>query len=171
MHLTLGNGEFVPFKVSDYAAYERQTRRLLEAAIGEDQAAEVYPEPVEHCAICRWRDMCRGRRRTGDDLSLVAGMAAGQRRALKGAGASPRRAGLGGGPGGGGPPAGGGAGRPTRRAGLAGRLGEGLPRPVFTAKPGAAGDPEVARIRSALLDGVSAETSRASACGVSRSEE
>ena len=143
MHLALGNGEFVPFKVSDYAAYERQTRRLLEAAIGEDQAAEVYPEPVEHCAICRWRDMCRGRRRTGDDLSLVAGMAAGQRRALKGAGTS------------------------TRRAGLAGRLGEGLPRPVFTAKPGAAGDPEVARIRSALLDGVSAETSRASACGVS----
>ena len=91
MHLALGNGEFVRFKVSDYAAYERQTRRLLEAAIGEDPAAEVYPEPTEHCAICRWRDMCRGRRRTDDDLSLVAGMAAGQRRALKGAGTSTRR--------------------------------------------------------------------------------
>jgi predicted RecB family nuclease len=91
MHLALGNGEFASFKVNDFAAYERQTRRLLAAAIGGDPAAEVYPEPVEHCAICRWRDMCRGRRRTDDDLSLVAGMPTGQRRALKGAGISTRR--------------------------------------------------------------------------------
>ena len=91
MHLALGNGEFASFKVSDFAAYERQTRRLLEAAIGEDPAPEVYPEPVEHCAICRWRDMCRDRRRTDDDLSLVAGMPTGQRRALKGDGISTRR--------------------------------------------------------------------------------
>src|SRR5690348_9306079 len=98
MHLALGNGEFASFKVNDFAAYERQTRRLLEAAIGADPAAgggdpaaEVYPEPVEHCAICRWRDMCRERRRTDDDLSLVAGMTTGQRRALKGGGISTRR--------------------------------------------------------------------------------
>ena len=91
MHLALGNGEFASFKVNDYAAYERQTRRLLEAAIEADPAAEVYPEPVEHCAICRWRDMCRDRRRTDDDLSLVAGMTTGQRRALKGDGISTRR--------------------------------------------------------------------------------
>jgi uncharacterized protein len=91
MHLALGNGEFASFKVNDFAAYERQTRRLLEAAIGADPAAEVYPEPVEHCAICRWRDMCRERRRTDDDLSLVAGITTGQRRALKGAGISTRR--------------------------------------------------------------------------------
>ena len=91
MHLALGNGEFASFKVDDFAAYERQTRRLLAAAIGGDPAAEVYPEPVEHCAICRWRDMCRERRRTDDDLSLVAGMTTGQRRALKGAGTSTRR--------------------------------------------------------------------------------
>src|SRR6266568_4107781 len=91
MHLALGDGEFASFKVDDFAAYERQTRRLLEAAIGGDPAAEVYPEPVEHCAICRWRDMCRERRRTDDDLSLVAGMTTGQRRALKGDGISTRR--------------------------------------------------------------------------------
>src|SRR5256886_2277829 len=91
MHLALGRGEFASFKVDDFAAYERQTQRLLEAAIGADPAAEVYPEPVEHCAICRWRDMCRERRRTDDDLSLVAGMTTGQRRALKGAGISTRR--------------------------------------------------------------------------------
>jgi predicted RecB family nuclease len=91
MHLALGNGEFASFKVDEFAAYERQTRRLLEDAIDGDPAAEVYPEPVEHCAICRWRDMCRERRRTDDDLSLVAGMTTGQRRALKGDGISTRR--------------------------------------------------------------------------------
>jgi len=98
MHLALGSGEFASFKVNDFAAYERQTRRLLEAAIGADPAAiggdpvaEVYPEPVEHCAICRWRDLCRERRRTDDDLSLVAGTTTGQRRALKGGGISTRR--------------------------------------------------------------------------------
>jgi hypothetical protein len=91
---------------------EGQTRRRLEAAIGADPAAigadpaaigadpaaiggdlavEVYPEPVEHCAICRWRDLCRERRRADDDLSLVAGMTTGQRRALKSNGISTRR--------------------------------------------------------------------------------
>jgi predicted RecB family nuclease len=89
MHLALGDGECASFKVTDYAAYERQTRRLLAAAIGEP--GEPYPEPVEHCAICRWRDLCRERRRRDDDLSLVAGMTTGQRRALKAAGIATRR--------------------------------------------------------------------------------
>ena len=40
---------------------------------------------------------------------------------------------------------------PNRGVELAGRLGEELPRPVFAAKPGAAEDPETARIRAALL--------------------
>ena len=48
--------------------------------------------------------------------------------------------------------------RRAELAELAGRLGEELPRPVFAQKPGAPEDPEVARIRSALLAGVSAET-------------
>ena len=54
-----------------------------------------------------------------------------------------------------------------RRAELAERLGEELPRPVFAEKPGSAEDPETARIRSALLAGVSAEASGAIAWGVS----
>jgi predicted RecB family nuclease len=91
MHLALGDGEFASFKVDEFAAYERQTRRLLAAAIGGDPAAEVYPEPVEHCAICRWSELCAERRRTDDDLSLVAGITTGQRRAPKGTGISTRR--------------------------------------------------------------------------------
>ena len=76
--------------MDDFAAYKRQTRRLLAATIGGDPAAEVYPEPVEHCVICRWRELCANRR-SNDDLSLMTGMTTGQRRALKGAEISTRR--------------------------------------------------------------------------------
>src|SRR5580658_6653576 len=91
MHLALGHEEFVPFKVKDFAAYERQTRRRLVEVLGAGPPAGLYPEPVEHCAICRWSELCAGRRRHDDDLSLVAGMTTGQRRALKAAGVATRR--------------------------------------------------------------------------------
>ncbi|MGH3299198.1 MAG: TM0106 family RecB-like putative nuclease, partial [Trebonia sp.] len=98
MHLALGDGEFMALKVDDYAAYERQARRLLAAFVaddaggaGESPLAAPYPEPVEHCTICRWSERCANRRRSDDDLSLIAGITAGQRRALKGAGVTTRR--------------------------------------------------------------------------------
>ena len=95
MHLALGNGAFTSLKVDDYAAYERQARRLLTAFIadddGENPPSVPYPEPVEHCVICRWSELCAGRRRRDDDLSLIAGITAGQRRALKDVGVTTRR--------------------------------------------------------------------------------
>ena len=95
MHLALGNAEQASFKVGDYAAYERQTRRVLAGFIaadpGHNPPADPYPEPVEHCAICRWSPLCTARRRGDDDLSLVAGITADQRRALKVAGVATRR--------------------------------------------------------------------------------
>ena len=95
MHLALGNGELAPLKVGDYDAYERQTRRALGAFIagdpGHNPPNDPYPEPVEHCAICRWDDFCADRRRRDDDLSLVAGITKDQRRALKTEGVSTRR--------------------------------------------------------------------------------
>ena len=40
---------------------------------GEMNAVEpTYPEPVEHCHICRWFRECDARRRADDHLSLVA---------------------------------------------------------------------------------------------------
>jgi predicted RecB family nuclease len=95
LHLALGTGEWASFKVGDYAAYERQTRRLLTEFIAADAGvfppADTYPEPVEHCAICRWSEACVARRRGDDDLSLVAGITRGQRRRLKEAGVPTRR--------------------------------------------------------------------------------
>ena len=105
MYLALGGAEDLePFRVADYAAYERQVARMLGDFVAGD--ADPYPEPVEHCAICRWRFQCKARHREDDDLSLVAGLTARQRTALKeagirtlaafgGAGAAPRLKGLG----------------------------------------------------------------------------
>jgi predicted RecB family nuclease len=98
MHLALGNGDFAVFKVHEFAAYERQTRHLLQELVRTAQVGNattppphLYPEPVEHCAICRWADTCSSKRRTDDDLSLVAGMAARQRRGVKDTGVVTRR--------------------------------------------------------------------------------
>ena len=95
MHLALGRGGLTSLKVGDYAAYERQARRALgtfiAAGTGHNPPADPYPEPVEHCVICRWDDLCKDRRRRDDDLSLVAGITKDQRRTLKTAGVSTRR--------------------------------------------------------------------------------
>jgi uncharacterized protein len=82
MYLALGGKEDVEaFRVADYAAYERQVARMLGEFLQQEEGP--YPEPVEHCAICRWRPVCSARRREDDDLSLVAGLTARQRTALK----------------------------------------------------------------------------------------
>lgn len=95
MHLALGNDEIASFKVADYSAYERQTRRLLSSFVaddsGENPPSDPYPDPVEHCSICRWFTLCASRRRRDDDLSLVAGLTKRQSHALKAFGISSRR--------------------------------------------------------------------------------
>jgi predicted RecB family nuclease len=74
-------------RVDDYMAYYRSVRDRFLAAVAEDQPVAfpppaTYPEPVEHCDVCRWAAECAARRREDDHLSLVAGISARQRRAL-----------------------------------------------------------------------------------------
>ena len=57
MHLVLGDGSRQSFRVADYAAYVTLARGRLEAAVSARPA--TYPEPVEHCGVCRWREECR----------------------------------------------------------------------------------------------------------------
>jgi len=63
------------YRMDDYAAYYRRVRHALESAIIPGGAADIYPEPKEHCDVCRWRARCDDRRREDDHLSLVAGIA------------------------------------------------------------------------------------------------
>ncbi|WP_240545187.1 TM0106 family RecB-like putative nuclease [Sinorhizobium fredii] len=70
---------FVPqtFRVADYGAFFRKARRAAEEATGAG-SGEHYPEPTEHCDICRWADACQTRWRKDDHLSLVANISKSQ---------------------------------------------------------------------------------------------
>jgi uncharacterized protein len=83
MYVVPPRDDFVPdrYRVDEYMAYYRLVRRRLNAAVcapGDD----TYPEPVEHCDICRWWPTCDARRRKDDHLSLVAGISRLQTREL-----------------------------------------------------------------------------------------
>ena len=89
MHVALGGSARTVdrHRVTDYMAYYRQARRLFEANVAANEPAypptATYPEPVEHCDVCRWSELCTARRRADDDLSLVAGITSRQRGALR----------------------------------------------------------------------------------------
>jgi len=84
------------YRVAEYAAYFRYVKReMLRATNGSALAAaqgslfeieggaDTYPEPVEHCNICRWFKECEAQRRADDHLSLVSGIRTQQRDQLK----------------------------------------------------------------------------------------
>lgn len=88
LHVVLGGsaGGRVTLRVDDYMAYYRTAKRRFEKTVldGAPPAwpPTSYPEPVEHCGVCRWAVVCGDRRRTDDHLSLVAGISGRQRTAL-----------------------------------------------------------------------------------------
>jgi predicted RecB family nuclease len=89
--LTLGDGSEEELRLKDYGAYYRSVKRQFEQVVfpsnaGEGQGGGTYPDPVDHCRICRWIDVCEARRRQDDHLCLVAGMRRDQTRRLNLAG-------------------------------------------------------------------------------------
>ncbi len=94
MRVVLGGSarEVATLRVADYMSYYRAAkRRFEEAVLGTAAApaeapvyppAATYPEPVDHCSVCRWAELCVKRRRDDDHLSLVAGISARQRKSL-----------------------------------------------------------------------------------------
>src|SRR5438094_928381 len=86
-HLTLilGNDTEEELRFKDYGAYYRSVKRRFEETVLAP-AVQTYPDPVDHCGICRWIDVCELRRRQDDHLCLVAGMRRDQTRRLQLAG-------------------------------------------------------------------------------------
>jgi predicted RecB family nuclease len=86
MHVVLPGQPFQheTYRFAEYAAYYRYVRARLEKVCNESQHENTYPEPCDHCAICRWFRECDARRRGDDHLSLVAGIARLQRTQLIG---------------------------------------------------------------------------------------
>lgn len=76
MYVVAPWSEFQPqqYRFADYAAYFRKVKRALAAAMSVPPADDTYPDPIEHCDICRWREACDKRRRDDDHLCLVAGI-------------------------------------------------------------------------------------------------
>ena len=65
---------------ADYDAYFRSVRERMQAFVNAPSAErEPYPDPVEHCGVCRFWKRCEDRRRADDHLSLVAGITRRQR--------------------------------------------------------------------------------------------
>jgi uncharacterized protein len=67
---------FVPqrYRFADCAAYFRMVKRGLMAELASVKTRDSYPDPKEHCDICRWRKICEKRRRDDDHLCRVAGI-------------------------------------------------------------------------------------------------
>ena len=68
------NSEPQQYRFTDYAAYFRKVQRALQNALVDQKTEDTYPDPKEHCDICRWRKSCDRRRREEDHLCLVAGI-------------------------------------------------------------------------------------------------
>ncbi len=84
MHVLLGIGERRTLRHADFDAYYRRVRTGFLSALGRAAATEPYP--VEHCALCEFRDVCDERWKLEDHLALVAGIRRGQVTRLRSAG-------------------------------------------------------------------------------------
>ena len=76
MHVVAPWSDFEPqqYRFTDYAAYFRKVQHALRQSLEDQETEETYPDPKEHCNICRWREKCGKRRRDDDHLCLVAGI-------------------------------------------------------------------------------------------------
>jgi uncharacterized protein len=88
-----GDGERHETRLADVAAYHRSLKHEFVAAVANDTGGvQTYPDPVDHCSVCRWSDACADRRRADDHLSLVAGIRAAQIEKLTAVGITTRHA-------------------------------------------------------------------------------
>jgi predicted RecB family nuclease len=81
-----------PFRTAEMMSYYRHAKQRFDDALDEARVgprtwpiprAESYPDPVEHCAVCRWYPYnCRVQWLKDDALPLVAGIGREQRKVL-----------------------------------------------------------------------------------------
>jgi len=73
VRVLLGSGEEASYRLADFSAYYRAVERRFVHTMAEP-GRSTYPEPVEHCPVCRWSEHCQAQRVADDHLSLVAWM-------------------------------------------------------------------------------------------------
>ena len=67
------------YRLAEHDAYVRWVRAAMEEAVPralaeKTETAGTYPDPVEHCDVCRHWQGCDARRRADDSVWLVAGV-------------------------------------------------------------------------------------------------
>lgn len=62
------------YAFAHFQAYYRLIRRNFEAVMAGPALTTTYPDPTEHCHICKWWKTCDEKRHVDDHLSLVAGI-------------------------------------------------------------------------------------------------
>src|SRR5262249_37306887 len=78
MHVVAPGNPFTAhaFRVDDFFAYYALVRRRLAGFVGGSPDVATYPDPIEHCEICRWMRECNRQRRADDHLGFVANIRA-----------------------------------------------------------------------------------------------
>jgi predicted RecB family nuclease len=73
MHVVLGDGTQESFRFANYSRYFRKARdRFLAFAGGHPN--DTYPQRVEYCGLCAWRELCEQRWLDDDYPNQVAGI-------------------------------------------------------------------------------------------------
>ncbi|MBX5463751.1 MAG: TM0106 family RecB-like putative nuclease, partial [Steroidobacteraceae bacterium] len=85
MHVVLGDLSELNYRYQDYSRYVAQLRRRFEERLRAG-ATGTYPDPCEHCDLCKWRLVCEERRLADDHLCQVANITKLQTRRLQAAG-------------------------------------------------------------------------------------
>ena len=61
------------YRFAEFQAYYRLIKKNFEQIMAGPELS-TYPDPSEHCNICKWWQVCDKRRHDDDHLSLVAGI-------------------------------------------------------------------------------------------------
>jgi predicted RecB family nuclease len=85
MSLVLGDRSERHFRYANYSRYFRQVRDRFLAFAGA-HPNDTYPERVDHCGLCPWREICNARWLQDDHLNQVAGITRTQIERLQSAG-------------------------------------------------------------------------------------
>lgn len=78
------------YRYTDVAAYYRVVQGQL--LTHTTTPADTYPDPCDHCGVCRWWEVCNAQRRGDDHLQFVANLGRGHKRELEAIGITTKQA-------------------------------------------------------------------------------
>ena len=66
-----------------HAGVQRAVNDALKPSASYGSGGATYPDPVEHCGVCRWWQICDTQRRQDDHIQFVANLGRGHKRELE----------------------------------------------------------------------------------------